>query len=165
VLRADALDAVRITRWLRVEADDHELAALDLGHHHKVPASQFARVYGFAPQKGQNNRQGVRDRRDRLRAALDHGVRDEKILRRDRLRAEADAAWATQHDDELRALAAALLDPAAYGLERPPVPLTAVQDLLGHADPATTARYTRASPAALARLMGEPDPLDPDDWR
>lgn len=61
--------------------------------------------------------------------------------------------------------ATALLDPAAYGLERPPVPLTAVQDLLGHADPATTARYTRASPAALARLMGEPDPLDPDDWR
>jgi hypothetical protein len=114
VLRADALDAVRITRWLRVEADDHELAALDLGHHHKVPASQFARVYGFAPQKGQNNRQGVRDRRDRLRAALDHGVRDEKILRRDRLRAEADAAWATQHDDELRALAAALLDHAEH---------------------------------------------------
>ncbi|GAC1437794.1 MAG: hypothetical protein NVSMB65_12120 [Chloroflexota bacterium] len=61
--------------------------------------------------------------------------------------------------------ATALLDPAAYGRERPPVPLTAVQDLLGHADPATTARYTRATPAALARLMGEPDPLDPDDWR
>jgi len=31
-----------------------------------------------------------------------------------------------------------------------------VQDLLGHADPATTARYTRSSPATLARLMGEP---------
>ncbi len=55
--------------------------------------------------------------------------------------------------------ATALLDPTAYGVERPPLPLTAVQDLLGHADPATTARYTRATPAALARLMGEPDGL------
>jgi len=55
--------------------------------------------------------------------------------------------------------ATALLDPAAYGQERPALPLTAVQDLLGHADPATTARYTRATPAALARLMGEPDDL------
>jgi len=52
--------------------------------------------------------------------------------------------------------ATALLDPAAYGHERPALPLTAVQDLLGHADPATTARYTRPSPATLARLMGEP---------
>jgi len=55
--------------------------------------------------------------------------------------------------------ATALLDPTAYGVERSPLPLTAVQDLLGHADPATTARYTRATPAALARLMGEPDEL------
>ncbi len=52
--------------------------------------------------------------------------------------------------------ATALLDPAAYGQKRPALPLTAVQDLLGHADPATTARYTRSSPATLARLMGEP---------
>jgi site-specific recombinase XerD len=53
--------------------------------------------------------------------------------------------------------ATALLDPAAYGIERPALPLTAVQDLLGHADPATTAIYTKASPSDLARLLGEAD--------
>jgi len=53
--------------------------------------------------------------------------------------------------------ATALLDPAAYGLDRPPLPLTAVQDLLGHADPATTAIYTKASPSDLARMLGEAD--------
>jgi site-specific recombinase XerD len=53
--------------------------------------------------------------------------------------------------------ATALLDPAAYGLDRPPLPLTAVQDLLGHADPATTAIYTKASPSDLARMLGEVD--------
>jgi len=50
--------------------------------------------------------------------------------------------------------AKALLDPAAYGLDRPPAPITAVQELLGHADIATTALYTRASAADLARIMG-----------
>jgi site-specific recombinase XerD len=34
--------------------------------------------------------------------------------------------------------AKALLDPAAYGLDRPPMPLPAIQQLLGHADIATT---------------------------
>jgi len=52
--------------------------------------------------------------------------------------------------------ATALLNPQAYGFDRPSAPLTAVQDLLGHADPATTARYTRATQDDLARLMGEP---------
>ena len=51
--------------------------------------------------------------------------------------------------------AKALLDPAAYGIERLPAPITAVQELLGHADIATTALYTRASSADLARIMGE----------
>ncbi len=51
--------------------------------------------------------------------------------------------------------AKALLDPAAYGLDRPPAPITAVQELLGHAAIATTALYTRASAADLARIMGE----------
>ncbi len=51
--------------------------------------------------------------------------------------------------------AKALLDPAAYGLDRPSAPITAVQELLGHADIATTALYTRASAADLARIMGE----------
>jgi hypothetical protein len=51
---------------------------------------------------------------------------------------------------------AAKLDPAAYGLGRPPASLPAVQALLGHADIATTALYTCASPADLARLLGEP---------
>lgn len=57
--------------------------------------------------------------------------------------------------------AKALLDPGAYGVERPAAPLTAIQELLGHADVATTAHYTRASAADLARIMGELDPLTP----
>lgn len=52
-------------------------------------------------------------------------------------------------------MAKALLDPAAYGLTRPPAPITAVQELLGHADIATTAIYTRATHEDLARIMGE----------
>jgi site-specific recombinase XerD len=51
--------------------------------------------------------------------------------------------------------AKALLDPAAYHLDRPPATITAVQDLLGHADIATTAIYTRASTEDIARMMGE----------
>jgi site-specific recombinase XerD len=51
--------------------------------------------------------------------------------------------------------AKALLDPGAYGLTRPAVPLTTVQELLGHAALATTALYTRPSYADLARLMGD----------
>jgi site-specific recombinase XerD len=52
--------------------------------------------------------------------------------------------------------ATALLDPAAYGFDRPPATLPAVQALLGHSDIATTASYTRASSADLARMLGEP---------
>jgi site-specific recombinase XerD len=52
-------------------------------------------------------------------------------------------------------MAKALLDPAAYGIDRPPAPITAVQELLGHADIATTAIYTRATHADLARIMGD----------
>lgn len=52
--------------------------------------------------------------------------------------------------------ATALLDPHAYGLDRPPASLPAVQALLGHADIATTAGYARASSADLARILGEP---------
>ena len=51
--------------------------------------------------------------------------------------------------------AKALLDPAAYHLNRAPATITAVQELLGHADIATTAIYTRASPMDIARMMGE----------
>src|SRR5437588_2346033 len=50
--------------------------------------------------------------------------------------------------------AKSLLDPAAYGLDRPPLPLPAIQQLLGHADIATTTIYTRASADDLARMMG-----------
>lgn len=50
--------------------------------------------------------------------------------------------------------ATALLDPAAYGLDRQPMPLPAVQQLLGHADIATTTIYTRATTSDLARMMG-----------
>jgi len=51
--------------------------------------------------------------------------------------------------------ATALLDPAAYDLARPAVPITTVQALLGHAALTTTAIYTRPSHADLARLMGD----------
>ena len=50
--------------------------------------------------------------------------------------------------------ATALLNPAAYGLDRQPMPLPAVQQLLGHADIATTTIYTRVSSDELARMMG-----------
>ncbi len=50
--------------------------------------------------------------------------------------------------------AKALLDPTAYGLDRPPMPLPAIQQLLGHADIATTTIYTRVSADDLARMMG-----------
>ncbi len=49
--------------------------------------------------------------------------------------------------------AKSLLDPAAYGLDRPPMPLPAIQQLLGHADIATTTIYTRVSADDLARMM------------
>jgi site-specific recombinase XerD len=50
--------------------------------------------------------------------------------------------------------AKSLLDPAAYGLDRSPMPLPAIQQLLGHADIATTTIYTRVSADDLARMMG-----------
>lgn len=50
--------------------------------------------------------------------------------------------------------AKALLDPAAYGLDRQPLPLPAIQQLLGHADIATATIYTRVSSDDLARMMG-----------
>jgi site-specific recombinase XerD len=52
-----------------------------------------------------------------------------------------------------------LLDPAAYGLDRPPMPLPAIQHLLGHADIATTTIYTRVSADDLARMMGTSEDL------
>src|SRR5215470_7419845 len=55
--------------------------------------------------------------------------------------------------------AKALLDPAAYGLDRPPMPLPAIQQLLGHADIATTTIYTRVSADDLARMMGTTESL------
>jgi site-specific recombinase XerD len=55
--------------------------------------------------------------------------------------------------------AKSLLDPAAYGLDRPPMPLPAIQQLLGHTDIATTTIYTRASADDLARMMGTSEAL------
>jgi site-specific recombinase XerD len=55
--------------------------------------------------------------------------------------------------------AKALLDPAAYGLDRSPMPLPAIQQLLGHADIATTTIYTRVSADDLARMMGSSEAL------
>lgn len=51
--------------------------------------------------------------------------------------------------------AKALLDPAAYDLDRPAAPITVVQELLGHATIVTTTLYARASQADLARFMGD----------
>ena len=50
--------------------------------------------------------------------------------------------------------AKSLLDPAAYGLDRLPMPLPAIQQLLGHADITTTTIYTRVTASDLARMMG-----------
>jgi len=55
--------------------------------------------------------------------------------------------------------AKALLDPEAYGLDRPPIPLPAIQQLLGHADISTTTIYTRVSADDLARMMGTSEAL------
>jgi len=52
--------------------------------------------------------------------------------------------------------AKSLLDPAAYG---PPIPLPAIQQLLGHADITTTTIYTRVSADDLARMMGTSEAL------
>ncbi len=46
-----------------------------------------------------------------------------------------------------------------YGLDRPPMPLPAIQQLLGHADIATTTIYTRVSADDLARMMGTSEAL------
>jgi site-specific recombinase XerD len=54
----------------------------------------------------------------------------------------------------LHTFARSLLDPAAYGLDRPPMPLPAIQQLLGHANIATTTIYTRVSADDLARMVG-----------
>jgi len=51
--------------------------------------------------------------------------------------------------------AKSLLDPIAYGLDHPALPLPAIQHLLGHADIATTTIYTRVSADDLARMMGQ----------
>jgi site-specific recombinase XerD len=61
--------------------------------------------------------------------------------------------------DLLHTFAKALLDPAAYGLDRPPMPLPAIQQLLGHADITTTTIYTRVSADDLARMMGTSEAL------
>jgi site-specific recombinase XerD len=50
--------------------------------------------------------------------------------------------------------AKSLLDPAAYGLDRQPLSLPAIQQLLGHADIATTTIYTRVLADDLACMMG-----------
>jgi site-specific recombinase XerD len=55
--------------------------------------------------------------------------------------------------------AKALLDPAAYGLDRPLMPLPAIQQLFGHAAIATTTIYTRISADDLARMMGTSEAL------
>ena len=54
--------------------------------------------------------------------------------------------------------AKSLLDPAAYGLDRLPMPLPAIQQLLGHAEIATTTIYTRVTADDLARIMGMAEP-------
>lgn len=51
-------------------------------------------------------------------------------------------------------LPASLLDPAAYGLDRPRCRSQRFDPLLGHADIATTTIYTRGSADDLARMMG-----------
>jgi site-specific recombinase XerD len=55
--------------------------------------------------------------------------------------------------------AKSLLDPAAYGLDRQPLPLPAIQQLLGHAGITTTTIYTRVSADDLARMMGTSEVL------
>lgn len=105
---------------------------------HPVPPwSAWPEGHLFLGQRGPLRERGIRDIVTRLgeAAKLDTGL----------------FPHALRHT-----FATALLDPHAYGFDRPAAPLTAVQDLLGHADPATTARYTHATHADLARIMGEP---------
>ena len=73
---------------------------------------------------------------------------------------QAAKLFATLGPHDLRhTFAKSLLDPAAYGLDRPPMPLPAIQQLLGHADIATTTIYTRVSNDDLARMMGTSEAL------
>jgi integrase/recombinase XerD len=61
--------------------------------------------------------------------------------------------------DLCHTFAKSLFDPAAYGLDCPPMPLPAIQQLLGHANIATTTIYTRVSTDDLARMIGMSETL------
>jgi site-specific recombinase XerD len=90
----------------------------------------------FIGQRGPLKERGIRE----IIAKIGHQAKLDQLL----------------HPHALRhTFAKALLDPQAYGLERPPAPITAVQELLGHINITTTAIYTRNSQADLRRIMGE----------
>ncbi|MCG8349586.1 MAG: tyrosine-type recombinase/integrase [Chloroflexales bacterium] len=112
-------------------------AARALLRHQTPPAwSEWPQGRVFLGQRGPLTERGIRD-----------------IVAKIGMAAKLDAPLSPR--DLRHTFATALLDPAAYGIDRPALPLTAVQDLLGHADPATTAIYTKAAPSDLARMLGE----------
>src|SRR2546421_12248937 len=57
--------------------------------------------------------------------------------------------------------AKSLLDPAAYGLDRPPMPLPAIQQLLGHADISTSPRMVRTRSGASPPQASSPSSPSP----
>ena len=100
--------------------------------------AQWPQGHFFLGQRGPLTERGIRD----IVAAIGLAAKLEDAL----------------HPHALRhTFATALLDPHAYGIDRPPATLPAVQVLLGHSDLNATAVYTRASHADLARMMGERD--------
>lgn len=102
------------------------------------PWAQWPNGHLFLGQRGPLSERGIRD-----------------IVAGIGIAAKLDASL---HPHTLRhTFATALLDPAAYAIDRQPATLPAVQALLGHSDLNATAVYTRASQADLARMMGEPD--------
>jgi site-specific recombinase XerD len=64
------------------------------------------------------------------------------------------AAGVDLHPHRLRhTFAKSLVDPGAYGITKEPMPLTVLQELLGHASLLTTSRYLQPNAEDLKRWM------------
>lgn len=118
VLQADVCDALTLNNWLWWEDRRRELHFLKAGRVRGLFLAQLGSQVGVG-------KQGVLDRIDRLEALLRYDRPDEKITRAARHAARTseqlrsvELHWLHQHRDQVRSVAAAVLDHAArYHLE------------------------------------------------